>query len=49
MKKGHRVFMLEGYGVTGTRSFCIDQTGILRGADKGGKPVDENDPPIDSL
>jgi hypothetical protein len=35
------------YGVTGIRSFFIDQTGILRGADRGGFPARPTDPPID--
>ncbi len=34
------------YGVTGFRSFYIDESGVLRGADKRGEPADENDPPI---
>jgi hypothetical protein len=34
------------YGVTGRRSFYIDVSGVLRGADKNGAPADENDPPI---
>lgn len=36
------------YGRTGIRSFYIDETGVLRGADKQGQPADENDPPIDN-
>lgn len=36
----------QTYGVTGIRSFFIDQTGVLRGADKNGAPANENDPPI---
>jgi hypothetical protein len=34
------------YGVTGIRSFFIDQTGVLRGADRGGFPAEPTDPPI---
>ena len=34
------------YGASGIRSFYIDATGIVRGADKNGAPADENDPPI---
>jgi hypothetical protein len=34
------------YRTTGIRSFFIDTSGVLRGADKGGAPADENDPPI---
>lgn len=36
------------YGVTGFRSFFIDTSGILRGADKHGEPADETDPPIEN-
>ena len=35
------------YGTTGVRSFYIDQTGVLRGADRGGQPATEADPVID--
>jgi hypothetical protein len=35
------------YGVTGRRSFYVNQTGVLRGADHGGQPAGPNDPPID--
>lgn len=35
------------YGVSGRRSFFIDTTGTLRGADNGGVRGDENDPVID--
>jgi hypothetical protein len=38
----------ENYGVTGIRSFYIDPSGILRGADKQGQPANQNDPPIDN-
>ena len=34
------------YGVTGVRSFYIDASGVLRGADKQGLPADGSDPPI---
>lgn len=37
----------QQYGVAGIRSFYIDETGILRGADKGGGKADVNDPPIE--
>lgn len=36
----------QTYGTTGIRSFFIDTSGVLRGADKNGAPADENDPPI---
>ncbi|HLA95311.1 MAG TPA: hypothetical protein VK612_06290, partial [Pyrinomonadaceae bacterium] len=35
------------YGVTGIRSFFIATDGVIRGGDKNGAPVDENDPEID--
>ncbi len=34
------------YGVSGIRSFYIDESGVIRGADKNGAPADENDPAI---
>jgi hypothetical protein len=34
------------YATTGIRSFYVDETGILRGADKNGAPANETDPPI---
>ena len=34
------------YGVSGTRSFYIDDTAVIRGGDKQGQPADKNDPPI---
>ena len=34
------------YGITGIRSFYIDDTGVLRGADRNGAPADHTDPPI---
>jgi len=36
----------QTYGVTAIRSFYIDRTGVLRGADKNGGQANENDPPI---
>jgi hypothetical protein len=36
----------QSYGTTGVRSFFIDTSGVLRGADKNGVLADENDPPI---
>ncbi len=38
--------MPQTYGSTGRRSFFIDQTGSLRGADKEGGPADATDPVI---
>lgn len=37
----------RAYGVSGRRSFYIDQTGALRGADKEGGPADATDPVIE--
>jgi hypothetical protein len=34
------------YGTSGIRSFFIDESGVLRGADKNGAPANEDDPPI---
>jgi hypothetical protein len=34
------------YGKTGTLSMYIDQTRVLRGADRGGAPANSSDPPI---
>lgn len=34
------------YGKTGTRSFFIDQTGVLRGADRTGASATGSDPPV---
>ena len=34
------------YPTTGIRSFYIDETGVLRGADKNGASADVNDPPV---
>lgn len=36
----------QQYGISGIRSFYIDETGILRGADKGGAAANSDDPPI---
>lgn len=38
---------LQQYGVSGIRSFYIDETGVLRGADKGGAEANIDDPPIE--
>ena len=35
------------YGVTGRRSFYIDETGVIRGADRNGQPANANDPPLE--
>ena len=32
------------YGVTGKRSFYLDQTNVLRGGDKAGAPATASDP-----
>jgi hypothetical protein len=37
----------QNYGLSGRRSFYIDQTGALRGADKEGGPADVADPKIE--
>lgn len=34
------------YGTSGVRSFYIDQKGILRGADRGGRVAGVSDPPV---
>lgn len=36
-----------GYRKTGKRSFFIDESGVLRGADKNGALANQNDPPIE--
>lgn len=36
----------QTFGLTGRNSFFLDQTGIVRGADKEGGPADATDPPI---
>lgn len=36
----------QNYGTDGIRSFYIDTSGVLRGADRNGQQADENDPPI---
>ncbi len=38
----------QTYGITGIRSFYVDTTGVIRGADKDGQPADQNDPPINN-
>ena len=35
------------YGKTGRRSFFMDETGIIRAADRNGEPATADDPPID--
>lgn len=35
------------YGMTGRRSFYVDVSGIIRGADRNGAPATANDPPIE--
>lgn len=35
------------YGETGIRSFFIDQTGVVRGADRQGDPAGSTDPPVE--
>lgn len=37
----------QQYGVSGIRSFYIDETGVIRGADKGGAEANADDPPIE--
>ncbi len=37
----------EVYGTSGVSSFFVDESGVIRGADKNGSPADENDTPID--
>lgn len=36
----------QKYGADGIRSFYIDSSGVLRGADRNGQRADENDPPV---
>lgn len=36
----------QSYGVSGIRSFFVDQTCVIRAADRQGGPADQNDPPI---
>jgi len=38
----------QTYGFSGRRSFYIDHTGVLRGADKEGGPADTKDPAIEA-
>lgn len=35
------------YGISGFKSFYIDQSGVLRGADHQGGDANENDPPVE--
>lgn len=43
-----RIFAIPmTYGATGIRSFYIDTSGVIHGADRGGQPANENDPIID--
>ncbi|HEX3559193.1 MAG TPA: DUF3352 domain-containing protein [Pyrinomonadaceae bacterium] len=37
----------KSYGKTGRRSFFVDETGAVRGADHGGQPATADDPPVD--
>ena len=37
----------QQYGVSGVRSFYIDETGVVRGADKGGAEANADDPPTE--
>ncbi|HYE15025.1 MAG TPA: DUF3352 domain-containing protein [Pyrinomonadaceae bacterium] len=37
----------KSYGKTGRRSFYLDQSGIIRGADHKGQPAKPDDPPVD--
>jgi hypothetical protein len=43
----HAVAVPRSYGRTGVRSFYIDQTGVLRGADKRGEESTVDDEPLD--
>jgi hypothetical protein len=36
------------YGVTGIRSFYVDTSGVVRGADRNGAPATADDPPIEN-
>lgn len=36
----------QTYGVTGIRSFYIGTSGVIYGADKNGRPANEDDPPL---
>lgn len=36
----------EQYGISGSRSFYVDETGVVRGADRGGAEATADDPPI---
>ncbi len=47
IRAGFEAFAVpQEYGVTGIKSYYIDRTGFLRGADKNGLPADKNDPLI---
>ncbi len=35
------------YGITGRRSFYVDEKGVIRGADRNGSLADVNDPPLE--
>ncbi|HEX5708318.1 MAG TPA: DUF3352 domain-containing protein, partial [Pyrinomonadaceae bacterium] len=35
------------YGTSGRRSFYLDETGVVRGADHAGQPANAGDPPVD--
>lgn len=35
------------YGKSGRRSFYLDETGVVRGADHAGQPANAGDPPVD--
>lgn len=37
----------QKYGETGRRSFYMDESGVIRGADRNGQPANADDPPID--
>ena len=37
----------QSYRKTGRKSFYIDETGVMRGADKNGASADADDPPIE--
>ena len=36
----------QSYRKTGRKSFYVDETGVIRGADKNGAPANADDPPI---
>jgi hypothetical protein len=37
----------QQYGVTGFKSFFMDESAVIRGADRQGGPANQDDPPID--